>query len=97
MGSAAAEDKKTVAMHEAKIRELQSRITALLDIEQVALSPFSCVAVTQSLLFIRMFVLVWSSYRLLRRRWYLSMPPRKVSPTSEINSARRKESSTSSC
>ncbi|TCD67660.1 kinetochore-associated Ndc80 complex subunit nuf2 [Steccherinum ochraceum] len=34
MGSAAAEDKKTVVMHETKIRDLQTRITALLDIEK---------------------------------------------------------------
>ena len=34
MGNAAVEDKKTVSMHEAKIRDLQTRITALLDIEK---------------------------------------------------------------
>ncbi|KAH8108199.1 Nuf2 family-domain-containing protein [Cristinia sonorae] len=34
MSSAAAEDKKTVAMHETKIRDLQTRITSLLDIEK---------------------------------------------------------------
>ncbi|THH26364.1 hypothetical protein EUX98_g7826 [Antrodiella citrinella] len=40
MGNAATEDKKTVAMHEAKIRDLQTRIAALMDIE---LNVRSCV------------------------------------------------------
>ncbi|KAI0928183.1 hypothetical protein AcW1_005507 [Taiwanofungus camphoratus] len=34
MGTTAAEDKKTVAMHESKIRDLQTKITALLNIEK---------------------------------------------------------------
>jgi kinetochore protein Nuf2 len=35
MNSAAIEDKKTVAMHEVKTRELQAKINALLAIEKV--------------------------------------------------------------
>ena len=34
MGSTAAEDKRTVAMNEAKIRDLQAKINALLNIEK---------------------------------------------------------------
>jgi kinetochore protein Nuf2 len=37
MGSTAIEDKKTVAMHEAKARVLQAKVTALLNIEKVLL------------------------------------------------------------
>lgn len=36
MGTTAAEDKKTVAMHESKIRDLQTKITALLNIEKAS-------------------------------------------------------------
>lgn len=35
MGSTAIEDKKTVALHEFKARDLQSKITALFNIEKV--------------------------------------------------------------
>ena len=35
MGSTATEDKRTLAMHEAKIRDLQVRISVLGNIEQV--------------------------------------------------------------
>lgn len=35
MGSTAIEDKRTVAVHEAKARDLQAKITALLNIEKV--------------------------------------------------------------
>jgi kinetochore protein Nuf2 len=35
MGSTATEDKRTVAMHEAKARDLQAKINALLTIEKV--------------------------------------------------------------
>lgn len=42
MNSAAIEDKKTVTMHEAKARELQGKINAILAIEKVRRSLTDC-------------------------------------------------------
>lgn len=40
MGSTAAEDKKTVSMNETKIRDLQAKINALLNIEKVRICAY---------------------------------------------------------
>jgi kinetochore protein Nuf2 len=39
MSSTAIEDKRTVALHEAKARDLQAKVTALFNIEKARLVP----------------------------------------------------------
>ena len=69
MGTAAAEDKRTVASNEAKTRELQAKIAALLNIEKARLrmcesGKFAHTGYTAS----RTFVRASNSYRQSRKR-----------------------------
>ena len=84
MNSAAIEDKKTLTIHEAKARELQGKINALLAIEKVRPHGLKCV---ETHVLDRIFVVVSSSFRRSKRKFMPSFQHRKpwlISGTTSI-------------
>ena len=92
MSTTAMEDKKTLGAQEAKARDLQAKISALLNIEKVLYftSMFSVDLTTFLFTLIRTSEGPWSSYKLLRRKLTLLNSPKKSSLTLETISTKRK-------
>lgn len=88
MGSTASEDKKTVAMNETKIRDLQAKINALLNIEKVRvyMCERSMSGLTNDMLSAyRTFGLVLKVCEVSRKRFVHWKNTRKSFPTSRTN------------
>ena len=93
MSTTAMEDKKTYGAQEAKARDLQAKISALLNIEKVLYftSIFSVDLITFFTL-LRTSEGPWSSYKLSRRKLMLLNSPKKSSLTLETISTKKRSS-----
>jgi hypothetical protein len=66
MAATAVEEKKIVTTHEAKVRDLQAKVNALLGIEKVSIS---LLCVTSPNRFCRIFEVVLSSFNPLKKKY----------------------------
>ena len=84
MSSTAIEDKKTVLLHEAKARDLQTKIGAITNIEKATPSMRTLLAPLYLISYNRTSVAAWNSYRPSKKRFTPSKWPRKNLPISKI-------------
>lgn len=84
MGSTAIEDKRNLAMNEAKIRDLQAKITALLNIEKVRTIIVGKHCDAHECVYFRTFAPASSNSKLSRKRLYCSTRLKKSSQILKI-------------
>jgi chromosome segregation ATPase len=96
MGDTAVEDKKTVAMLDAKARDLQAKITALLNIEKVR--PFRCATLVSHFdhTASRISGRVWNSSRQQKRKFEHWRQLKRSLPLNEIILTKKPSSAVSS-